>query len=322
MFQGPKHNDSLAAVCVGGKRWLKVDDLTHKAQCGAIHPAVRCVVAPNPSMMTQNGTNTYILGAGRVAVIDPGPEIGAHQDAILAALHPGESISHILVTHAHLDHSGLAPSLSRATDAPVYGFGPANSGRTLAMQQMADQIRFGGGEGVDHAFTPDITLADGEWLSASTWSVQAIHTPGHMGNHLCFAFGDILFSGDHVMGWSTTLISPPDGDMTSYMESLRKLAMRPWAAFLPGHGAAVTEPGQRLEILVVHRKARETAILAVLAKQTADIATLTRLVYSEIDAKLFPAAQRNVIAHLIDLEGRNLIVAKPFLGINAVFALA
>lgn len=287
-----------------------------------MQPTVRCVVAPNPSMMTQNGTNTYILGTGRVAVIDPGPEIGAHQDAILAALHPGESISHILVTHAHLDHSGLAPSLSRATDAPVYGFGPKDSGRTLAMQQMADQIPFGGGEGVDHAFTPDITLADGDRLSAATWAIQAIHTPGHMGNHLCFAVGDILFSGDHVMGWSTTLISPPDGDMTTYMESLGKLAMRPWAAFLPGHGDVVPEPRQRLETLLVHRKARETALLAVLADQTAGIATLTRLIYPKIDARLVLAARRNIFAHLIDLESRNLIVAKPFLGPDAMFALA
>ena len=299
-----------------------MDDLTRKANGGVLQPAVRLVVAPNPSMMTQNGTNTYILGTGRVAIIDPGPDIGAHQDAILAALRPGECISHILVTHAHLDHSSLAQSLSRATDAPVYGFGPANSGRTPAMQKMADQIPFGGGEGVDHAFAPDIALADREWLTADSWTVQAIHTPGHMGNHLCFAVGDILFSGDHVMGWSTTLISPPDGDMTTYMASLKKLAEYPWAAFLPGHGDVVTNPALRLETLAVHRKAREMALLAVLTKQTADIATLTRLVYSDIDGKLFPAAQRNVIAHLIDLESRNLIIAKPRLGPDAVFALA
>ena len=296
-------------------------DLTHAATGGAPQPAVRCVVAPNPSLMTKDGTNTYILGTGRVAVIDPGPAIGAHQEAIFAALHPAESISHILVTHAHLDHSGLAPSLSRATAAPVYGFGPAWSGRTLAMQQLADRISIGGGEGVDHAFIPDIVLADGDRLAAGTWAVQAIHTPGHMGNHLCFAVGDILFSGDHVMGWSTSLISPPDGDMTTYMESLHKLAQRSWAAFLPGHGTTVTEPNQRLETLVAHRRARETALLAVLAKRAADIATLTRLVYPKIDARLVAAARRNVIAHLIDLEGRNLIVARPVLGPDAMFSL-
>ncbi len=298
------------------------DDFVQKTAGDAMQPVVRCVVAPNPSLMTQKGTNTYILGTGKVAIIDPGPAISAHQDAILATLHPGESISHILVTHAHLDHSGLAPSLSRATTAPVYGFGPACSGRTLAMQRLADQIPFGGGEGIDHAFIPDITLANGEFLGASTWAVQAIHTPGHMGNHLCFATGDVLFSGDHVMGWSTSLISPPDGDMTRYMNSLEKLAQRKWAVFLPGHGEAVTEPSQRLETLVVHRRAREAALLKVLAKQAADIPTLTRIVYSEIDARLVPAARRNVIAHLIDLEARKLIIATPDLGLDAVFSLA
>ena len=297
------------------------DNFTKPGDGGATQPAIRCVVAPNPSMMTQNGTNTYILGTGRVAIIDPGPAIDTHRTAILAALHPGESVSHILVTHAHLDHSGLAPSLSRALSAPVYGFGPAESGRTPAMQRLADLIPIGGGEGVDHAFIPDIAVADNERIGASTWEVQAIHTPGHMGNHLCFAAGDILFSGDHVMGWSTSLISPPHGDMTTYMDSLAKLARRSWSVFFPGHGAAVTDPSQRLAALIAHRRAREMALLAVLAQRPADIATLTRLVYPQIETRLVAAARRNVIAHLIDLEGRKLIAAAPVLGPDAVFSL-
>jgi len=296
------------------------DDFVINALGGDLQPAIRCVVAPNPSMMTQNGTNTYILGTGQVAIIDPGPAIDAHKAAILAALHPGESVSHIFVTHAHLDHSGLAPGLSRTLNAPVYGYGRADAGRTPAMQRLAAMMPVLGGEGVDHAFTPDITLVDGEWISASTWALQALHTPGHMSNHLCFAAGDILFSGDHVMGWSTSLISPPDGDMTAYMQSLNTLAQRQWTAFLPGHGPAVTDPSQRLETLIAHRRAREAAILTVLAQKPADIATLTPLVYPEIDARLTLAASRNIFAHLIDLERRNLITATPTLGPDALFS--
>ena len=283
---------------------------------------IRCVLAPNPSMMTQHGTNSYILGTGRVAVIDPGPALPAHQTAILAALRPGERISHIFVTHAHLDHSALAPGLARATGAPVYAYGAAETGRSSAMQLLASRMAGGGGEGADLAFRPDIVIADGDRIIGESWALEAIHTPGHMGNHLCFARGDALFSGDHVMGWSTSLIAPPDGDMTDYLAALHKLAARNWQVFLPGHGAVVTDPKARLRELITHRHARETALLAALAMGATDIAQLARMGYPDLGAALIPAARRNILAHLIDLEGRNLVHAAPFAHPDAIFRKA
>jgi glyoxylase-like metal-dependent hydrolase (beta-lactamase superfamily II) len=284
-------------------------------------PRIRCVLAPNPSMMTQNGTNTYIIGSERVAVIDPGPAIASHQSAILAALSPHERISHIFVTHAHLDHSGLVASLAEATGAAIHAFGPAGAGRSDVMQRLADQLPIGGGEGVDHGFRPDIRLADGDIVEGETWRLKVLHTPGHMGNHLCFSSGNVLFSGDHVMGWSTSLISPPDGDMTDYMASLTKLQALPWDRFLPGHGEPISNPAQRLADLLAHRRAREAALMAALADGATNITTMTSIVYPDLGAALIPAAHRNVLAHLIDLERRNLIRAEPFPKPDAVFAL-
>jgi glyoxylase-like metal-dependent hydrolase (beta-lactamase superfamily II) len=280
---------------------------------------IRSVLAPNPSMMTHQGTNSYILGSGRVAVIDPGPDLANHQSAILAALAPGESISHILITHSHLDHTGLANSLAKATGALVLAFGTAHAGRSDTMTRIAQQLPIGGGEGLDHAFHPDQLLADGETIAGDTWSLEAIHTPGHLGNHVCFAHGRILFSGDHVMGWSTSLISPPDGDMTDYMASLQKLSARTWDRFYPGHGAEVADPAGRLTDLLAHRKGREAALLTAMADGLSDLQHLTRRIYMDLNPALFPAAERNILAHLIDLEHRNLVRATPTVGPTAQF---
>jgi glyoxylase-like metal-dependent hydrolase (beta-lactamase superfamily II) len=300
---------------------MHVKEAASSGDDDAVPTGIRCVLAPNPSTMTQNGTNTYIIGSGRVAVIDPGPAVAEHQAAILAALSPGESISHIFVSHAHLDHSGLATSLARATGAAVYAFGSARAGRSATMQRLADLLPIGGGEGVDHDFHPDICLADGACVEGDTWQLKALHTPGHMGNHLCFVSGDVLFSGDHVMGWSTSLISPPDGDMTDYMAALTKLQARQWDRFLPGHGDPISNPAQRLADLLAHRRGREAALLAALVAGASDIAGLTRVVYPDLAVPLIPAARRNVLAQLIDLEGRNLIIAQPFPHPNAIFTL-
>lgn len=272
--------------------------------------------------MTHKGTNTYILGSGKVAVIDPGPAIARHHEAILSALDPGERISHIFVSHAHLDHSGLSRHLAQATGAPVLAFGAADSGRSAAMQRLMTQAPLGGGQGVDHGFLPDILLADAETVVGQDWTLEAIHTPGHMGNHLCFASGNVLFSGDHVMGWSTSLISPPDGDMTDYMAALKKLTQRQWTEFLPGHGAAILQPQRRIADLITHRLDRERALLAALSTGATEIGHLTRMVYTDIPPTLMDAALRNVLAHLIDLEGRNLLTAAPCPGPDAVFSLA
>ena len=268
---------------------------------------VRRVRADNPSPMTGGGTNTYFLGQDAVTVIDPGPDLDSHLAAILAALAPGERITDILITHAHLDHSGLAPRLSALTGAPIWGFGTAHSGRSAVMADLA-AAGLHGGEGADERFEPDFLLQDGSFLALNGQFLTALHTPGHMGCHLCFAHQDYLFSGDHVMDWSTTLVSPPDGDMAAYMASLRRLQSRPWRRFLPGHGDPVERPAQRLAALVAHRQAREAAILITLRDHgPATPAALAARIYQGTPAALLAAATRNVLAHLIDLTSRGCV---------------
>ena len=287
----------------------------------AITRDIRLILAPNASPMTFWGTNTYLVGHGAVAVIDPGPDDPAHLRAILAALAPGEHISHILVTHAHLDHSPLAGPLARATGAQVLGFGPARAGQSAVMADLMARGLATGGEGVDHDFAPDRHLADGDMVEGDGWQIQALHTPGHMANHLSFALQDIVFTGDHVMGWASSLISPPDGDLTQFMASCRRLAGRRDRLYLPGHGAPVTDPAGRLAWLIAHREAREAEILAGLGAGPAGIAELTASIYSDTPAALLPMARRNVFAHLIDLHGRGLVAAEPVLGLDARYRL-
>lgn len=262
--------------------------------------APRVILADNPSPLTGPGTNTFLLGRDQIAVIDPGPDLPAHQAAILAEVGAGR-ISHIFVTHAHLDHSPGAASLSAATGAPVLAFGPAGAGRSPVMQRLLDQGYQGGGEGVDHAFTPDIALADGQTISTSEWQLTAIHTPGHFGNHLSFIQDDQIFCGDVVLGWSSTLISPPDGDLADYMRSLARLeAARPNRLF-PAHGAAIMRPALRLAELATHRRARTHQVLAALADRPDTAMGLARRIYG-VGPELIHAASRNVLAHLVALS--------------------
>ncbi|WP_374395779.1 MBL fold metallo-hydrolase [Tabrizicola sp.] len=285
-----------------------------------LDPPVRPLLAPNPSPLTGAGTNTWLVGATALAVIDPGPDDDAHLAAILDAARPGQHISHILVTHAHRDHSALAPRLAAATGAPVFAYGTATEGRSPLMASLAPGLP-ATGEGLDLAFAPDLRLADGDTLSGPDWSLAALHTPGHLGGHLCLALGDTLFSGDHVMGWSTSIVSPPDGDMGAYMASLHRLAARDWHRFLPGHGDPVENPSARVEELIAHRLGREAQILQALVGGAAGIPSLTARIYSDIPRHLLPAAERNVLAHLIDLASRNLVTATPSPHPNAEFAL-
>jgi glyoxylase-like metal-dependent hydrolase (beta-lactamase superfamily II) len=268
-------------------------------------PGLRRVLAPNPSPMTYRGTNTYLLGSRDIAVIDPGPDMDAHLDAILTALTPDQSITHILVTHSHVDHSPLAARLSAATSAPILAFGDSNAGRSNAMKACLDAVMTSGGEGIDHSFKPDVLLTDGQTLTAGDTELTAWHTPGHMGNHMCFGWKDTLFCGDLVMGWASSLVSPPDGDLTDFMASCEKMRdLRP-ALLHSGHGAPITDPTARITWLIDHRKSREAQILQALADSPATAAELAAKIYTEVAPALLPAATRNVFAHLIDLEGKS-----------------
>lgn len=289
-------------------------------QIEAIAPGIRRIIAPNPSPMTYWGTNTFLLGEGDVTLIDPGPESSAHVDAIRAGLAPGERIARILVTHAHRDHSPLARPLADATGARVFGFGPATAGRSALMQELAARGVTGGGEGVDHAFRPDVVVGDGETVDIGNGaSLTAIWTPGHFAGHLCFALGDLIFTGDHVMGWASTFISPPDGDVSAFLASCDKLAGLGARIFLPAHGPEVTNPAARLAWLTAHRREREAQILTALEAGPATARTLTRRIYLDVDPALLPAAERNVFAHLVDLTARDLLHATPDLAADAHF---
>jgi glyoxylase-like metal-dependent hydrolase (beta-lactamase superfamily II) len=271
-----------------------------------LEPGLQRIVAPNPSPMTYRGTNTYLLGTGGLAVIDPGPDDPAHLQAILDAVGDAQHISHIIVTHSHLDHSPLARPLAQACSAPVLAFGSAEAGRSPVMQDLARSGLMGGGEGIDSAFVPDITLADGEQVTGDGWTLEALHTPGHIGNHLSLAWNDACFTADHVMGWASSLVSPPDGDLTDFMASCARLAARNWRVFYPGHGAAVDDPAARLNWLISHRRARETSILQELRSGPATAATLAARIYADTPPALLGAATRNVLAHLIDLMGQSI----------------
>ena len=286
-----------------------------------LEPGLRRIVAPNPSPMTYRGTNTYLLGQSEVAVIDPGPDSPAHLEAILAAIQPGQRISHIIVTHTHLDHSPLARPLAARTGAEVWAFGNATAGRSPVMQGLAEAGLMGGGEGVDHEFIPDHTLADGDVLEGESWALEVLHTPGHIGNHLCLAWGDACLTADHIMGWATSLVSPPDGDLTDFMTSCEKLAARQWRVFYPGHGAPVLDPNTRLDWLVAHRRAREASILEALNAGPATAEDLARVIYTETPAALLGAATRNVLAHLVDLTGRGRVAPQGVLQAEAHFVL-
>ena len=211
-------------------------------QADQLTPDIRRILAPNPSPMTGPGTNTYLIGQGpNVVVLDPGPADPAHLAAIRAALGADGVVRAIVVSHAHRDHSAAAPLLSGLTGAPVLAFGGATSGRSAVMQGLVDQGladlgRLGGGEGVDAGFRPDRCLTNGDELAIGPLALRVIHTPGHMGGHICLALGDVLFSGDCAMGWASSLISPPDGDMGDYLASLALLAQTDWRLMLPGHG--------------------------------------------------------------------------------------
>ena len=282
---------------------------------------VRRILAPNPSPMTFRGTNTYLLGTREIAVIDPGPLDEAHLEAILGAVGPDQRISHIFVTHAHLDHSPLAEVLGRATGAPVLAYGGPQAGRSAVMKALAESGLAGGGEGVDAGFVPDRRLADGDVIATEAWRLKAHWTPGHFGNHMCFEVGDMLFTGDLVMGWASSMVSPPDGDLTDFMASCRRMRDLGAKVMHSGHGAPIEDPTARLDWLIAHREGREADILHALELGPATAQDLAEHIYTETPPALIPAATRNVMAHLIDLAGKNRVHSLEPLHRDSRFAL-
>ncbi|MBB4206424.1 hydroxyacylglutathione hydrolase [Rhodobaca bogoriensis DSM 18756] len=296
---------------------LQVDLLT-VTHC--LEPDLHVIRAPNPSPMTGEGTNTYIIGTGDVCIIDPGPESDAHFQALLNALAQRGRLRKILVTHSHLDHSPLARRLARHSGAPILAYGNSSAGRTDRMNGLADSGQAGGGEGVDHSFHADRTLKDNESIRLGADVLRAIWTPGHFGNHLCFEWRGAVFSGDHVMGWSSTLVSPPDGDMGAYMRSLDRLKAEAPRRLYPGHGAPVDAPRDRIVELRQHRQMREDAILTQLLIGPRTIAQLVAQIYCDTPPSLQPAASRNIFAHLIDLEERGVVKSSPEMSPGAIFS--
>ncbi|MGZ9812348.1 MBL fold metallo-hydrolase [Pseudoroseicyclus sp. H15] len=285
-----------------------------------VGPGVLRVLAPNASPMTFWGTNSYIVGETRLAVIDPGPDTPAHL-AVLERAIGGRPVEAILVTHAHLDHSALAPALAARTGAPVLAYGDALAGRSAAMTRLAQSGRAGAGGGVDERFSPTFTLADGERLTGPDWELEALWTPGHFGNHLSFRLGEVIFTGDVAMGWASSVVSPPDGDVSHFLASCRRLASLSPARLLPGHGAPVERPAERLAWLIRHREERTAQILAALADGPMRPAEITSRLYGDIAWSLRGAAERNVFAHLVDLEEKSLVQAAPSLAPDATFIL-
>ena len=286
-----------------------------------IYPNLKRIIAPNPSPMTFWGTNTYILGTNELAIIDPGPAVQSHFDAIMSSLNKNQSITHILITHSHIDHSPLAKQLSERTSAPILAFGESSSGKSTIMTNLKN---LDGGEGIDYDFKPDVTLNDNQILKNKEWCIKSLHTPGHMGNHLCFSWEgeSILFSGDLVMGWATSMVSPPDGDLTDFMNSIKSLQLRsPDKLFLPGHGAPIENPSLRLQELYEHRKKREGQILSALETGLATISEITESVYADLDKRLITAAKRNVLAHLIDLTSQRICTVSKEITTNSRFTL-
>src|ERR1700693_3174226 len=253
-----------------------------------VAPRVRAIVANNPGPFTFKSTMSYIIGRGKVAILDPGHDDDAHIAALLEAVR-GDTVTQIFVTHTHRDHSPAVPKVKAATGAKVFAQGPHRLARPLP---IGETRRLGASADMD--FRPDVALPDGEVVSGDGWTLEALTTPGHTANHMAFAFkeSDLIFSGDHVMGWSTSIVAPPDGAMSDFMASLEKLARRSEPIYLPGHGGPVRDAPRFVQSYIHHRQAREVSILRRLSKGAADIATLVRAIYIGIDPRLPGAASR------------------------------
>jgi glyoxylase-like metal-dependent hydrolase (beta-lactamase superfamily II) len=296
-------------------------DKTLDAVAGRVYdvlPGVRTILVNNPSPFTYKGTMSYIVGRGRVAIIDPGPDDARHVETLLEAVRD-ETVTHVLVTHTHRDHSPAAALIKAATGAILVGEGPHRPARAL---QIGEQQRLEASG--DLAFRPDVSLSDGETVNGSGWTLEAIATPGHTLNHMAYAFreAEVVFSGDHVMAWSTPVVAPPDGAMADYMASLRKLGKRAETTYLPGHGGPVRDAPRFVQHYIRHREAREASILHRLAKGSADIPTIVRAVYIGLDPRLTGAAELSVLAHLEDLAARGAVLTEGVPSLTGTYRLA
>lgn len=260
-----------------------------------LSPRIRRLVARNPGPFTFHGTNTYVIGCGRVAVIDPGPAIPDHIDALLTGLGD-ETISHVLVTHTHRDHSPACRLLRAHCPAPTHGYGPHGGGNVEVE------------EGGDRSFRPDVVLRDGDVIAGDGWTLEAVHTPGHTSNHLCYALREErqMFSGDHIMAWSTSVIAPPDGDLGDYLASLEKLLARDEIRYWPAHGASIDAPGDFVRAFIDHRRARIDEVLNCLAADIDTLPAMVAAIYPELPDALRPAAGQSTRAtlHYLLRQGR------------------
>ncbi|MCL2715223.1 MAG: MBL fold metallo-hydrolase [Alphaproteobacteria bacterium] len=283
----------------------------------AVRPGLRRILCDNPGPFTFTGTVSYIVGRGRVAIIDPGPDDAAHAACLLAAVKD-ETVSHVLVTHTHRDHSPNAARIKRATGALLCGEGPHRASRP-----RFESEKFNPESGADRHFIPDLALADGDMVEGPDWRLAAVATPGHTANHLVFAWPeqDCAFVGDHIMGWSTTIVAPPDGAMSDYLASLQLLAERPEKLYYSAHGPEIGDGPRFARGLIRHRKAREASILHRLGKGEADIASIVRAIYIGIDPRLSIAAGYSVLAHMEDLVGRGVVATDGDPVISGIYRL-
>jgi len=283
-----------------------------------VRPGVRRLLCDNPSPFTFTGTVSYIVGRGKVAIIDPGPDNEAHAKALLDAVR-GETVTHILVTHTHRDHSPNTPRIKHATGATVYAEGPHRASRPRHESEKHNPE-----SGADRDFAPDVRLAHGDIIEGAGFRLEAVATPGHTANHLAFAWPErgISFVGDHVMGWSTSIVAPPDGSMVDYMASLQRLAARAEDLYFSGHGPEILEGPRYVRHLIRHREGREASILHRLAKGEADIPTMVRAIYIGIDPRLMTAAGYSVLAHLEDLVARRIVATDGDPVIGGTYRLA
>ncbi|MCP3991372.1 MAG: MBL fold metallo-hydrolase [Actinomycetia bacterium] len=311
-------------------------------QVDELSSLIRRVIAENPNPFTFTGTGVYLVGRGDVAVIDPGPTLAEHLDAIQAALGPDEQITKILVTHTHSDHTAGVSLLVDRTGATTYGFGPHGE---VPDEDPLDQVSFDEyftaeekaefdkvwaetpdelkREGPDQDFQPDVSVGDGDLIEGAGWTIEVVHTPGHTSNHVCFALQDekVLFSGDHVMGWATSVISPPDGDLFDYLNSLRKLLDRDDARYWPTHGPAIDNPQEYVQSFLDHRLNRERQIVTALEVSPATIKSIVPDMYADVDKRLWRAAANSVYSHLLALHRQGKADADPSPSLTATWSL-